>query len=376
MKWFLVWMGVLSAPVMAQDLCPGTWMGDAPEASDPGAGALVVRTVIPAGQGYAGQFRLGEAQDVRIEAKGGFGGDPMAEVYDAQGALVASDDDGGGDLSVRTVVGLPAGDYCLVVRGATGGLLPVEMQVSLPDQPSLLPSSPGCADLPDRLAAGVGDTLDGVPVSDPVALDLQLDGAVRLRAAGRASDALLELYDDAGELIAQSDDADGLHAQIDTDPLPAGSYCAIVRTYEADGSPVDVSVLPLDPDTLTRDRVDAGEISPLPGSDHPVIDLGGLEGRIVRELPVQGAMTWMRVQLDTPGLVLMDALAIGETDPRLVLFDEAGRSFGSNDDVGAGDLSSRLAVPLMPGAYLIGLGEVDGNAGMVRLVIDLYLRVE
>lgn len=376
MKWFVVWMGILAAPAMAQDFCPGAWMGETADASDPAASALTVQTFVRAGHGYAGQFQLADGQSVRIEAKGAFGGDPLAELYDTNGTLIISDDDGGGDLAARTVVDLPAGEYCLVVRSATGGILPVEVQVSLPEQTALLPEPEGCWTLPDRAAVGSDGAVQMIPVSDPVALDLELEGVIRLRAQAADADTVLELYDANGEMIAQSDDADGLNAQIDTETLPQGKYCAILRTYEADGSEVAVTAQTLDPAMLARGRVDAGEISPMPGSDHPVTDLGTLEGRIIRELPLQAAMSWMRVELDTPGLMLIDLLAIGETDPTLVLFDEAGRPLGRNDDAGPGALSSQLAVPVTAGAYLIGLGAVAGNEGPVRLVVDLYLRVE
>jgi hypothetical protein len=47
-------------------------------------------------------FTLGAPQTVRLEARASDpGGDPVLELYDASGAMVVTDDDSGGGLSIR-----------------------------------------------------------------------------------------------------------------------------------------------------------------------------------------------------------------------------------------------------------------------------------
>jgi hypothetical protein len=56
----------------------------------------------------------------RIEAQGRGSGDPMIEIRDESGAVVASDDDSGGSGAARSEIDLEAGRYCVSMRSYDG----------------------------------------------------------------------------------------------------------------------------------------------------------------------------------------------------------------------------------------------------------------
>ncbi|MBF9026993.1 hypothetical protein FZCC0188_03535 [Rhodobacterales bacterium FZCC0188] len=72
------------------------------------------------------------------------------------------------------------------------------------------------------------------------------------------------------------------------------------------------------------------------------------------------------------GLLLIDAVGMGNSDPILALYDPVGRELAYNDDSGSG-YDSQIAQPLGGGSYLVGLRQYDNSAGMVRLVIQRFV---
>src|SRR6056297_2203832 len=75
-------------------------------------------------------FSLGAAGTVRLEARAGaMGGDPVLELYDASGTMIVTDDDSGGLLDARAETELPAGDYCVLVRGFADSALTADIRV-------------------------------------------------------------------------------------------------------------------------------------------------------------------------------------------------------------------------------------------------------
>ena len=107
----------------AQDFCGGIgsngqWIGGDETASDISTAADFQEqmALVLGGNNYVSLFSLSAPTDVRIEAQGRGGGDPVIDVYDATGAMLVSDDDSGGDGASRAELTLDAGTYCVAMR--------------------------------------------------------------------------------------------------------------------------------------------------------------------------------------------------------------------------------------------------------------------
>lgn len=260
------------------------------------------------------------------------------------------------------------------------------MRAGLTEHPALMQASgpgndggetPACEDLPAEEV-----TLDGVvtldlDITEPRALwfDMPAGSGVLADLTGNGNDPLMALFDENGEPLAESDDADGLNAQFEVaSPAGGGRVCLRVDTYENDGSSVSLRLESRDAAQIAMAGVLSGEISPLPGSDVPVEDLGTLPATVLRELDLTLDHQWLSFDLDQHGLTVIEVLQIGDADPKAVLFDEAGRELGRNDDKASGTLDARIIEKLPAGRYFLGIGSVEDNLGRVRLVIEQYDR--
>ena len=117
---------------------------------------------------------------------------------------------------------------------------------------------------------------------------------------------------------------------------------------------------------------EALEASPPIGGSYPITDLGAISGQFVRDVSVSGKAQWFLVSMPEDGLLLIDAVGMGNSDPILALYDPVGRELAYNDDSGSG-YDSQIAQPLGGGSYLVGLRQYDNSAGMVRLVIQRFV---
>lgn len=386
----------LPAAAFAQDaICAGVpagrWVADNPAASDLSAAqsAYDVTTFVPAGGGAAvSQFTLSSPATVRYEAKGSFGGDPIAWLYDTAGNEVSMNDDGAVDFGVRAEVDLAPGSYCLKVADVNNGLLPVEIRIGRADHEAMLESvdemtyggGGRCSNAGDTFEAdlGGGEFRQTVSVGRDVAVWFTLSETtgVTIEGIGHDNDPLLYLEDAQGNHLAENDDYNGLDARIDMyAPMQPGRYCVAVATYSEDGSNVDVVIRTLDPEEAARAQIASGAVSPLPGSGYPVVPLGVLDGRIVQETVMSGDYMWLSLEVRQPSMVRIDALVVDGSDPQLALFDDAGREIMRNDDWSGVDYSARIIEELMPGTYMIGLNSVSGSSERTRLVIDQFVRV-
>ena len=69
---------------------------------------------------WAGLAVLGLLLRGRLEAQGRGSGDPMIELRDEAGSVVASDDDSGGNGAARAETQLQPGRYCLTMKSYDG----------------------------------------------------------------------------------------------------------------------------------------------------------------------------------------------------------------------------------------------------------------
>lgn len=408
-------LSALTTPLAAQTaLCGGlaegaAWMAAGEAASDIAtAGAPLVWDGAVAADGRAvAMFSLSAPMPIRVEAAAtDASGDPLLELYDASGRIVVFDDDAGGGGAARAEPDLAPGLYCLAMAGFAGTPLVGRMQVSRLEMAAMTPGlaggfagteaqapfvgiDPCTADTAaDRLGGGGAiDTalaagLEAELVPDEMAyLRFQLDQptALRIRAENEDADPYLYVFDGAGALLAENDDFDSLNSQVAFDtPLPAGSYCIGVRALWDPSLPIRVSLdhPGASPDTTADGAAgySSDDIAPPLDGSWPVVDLGVLPPEIGLEWPVPGDSTqWFVVTVPDSGLLWITADALDDSDPVLVIFDETGGFLGRNDDA-FDTLNAALAMPTVPGRYIVGLSQFDEFAtGRIRLTFARYV---
>jgi len=198
--------------------------------------------------------------------------------------------------------------------------------------------------------------------------------AVSITAENPSADPIITLYDGAGNYIDENDDYDGLNSRIDvTTPLAAGDYCIAMGAYSDDTQPITVSVTGYDANAATVGMYDRGEMSPPLDGSHPVTALGTLGNRLRQDVQATDKATWFSVDIAQGGLILVEAIANGQGDPVLVMFDDFGRQIAYNDDYGSG-LDSLITARVLPGTYVIGVRQLgEGQTGLIRMLFERYV---
>lgn len=406
----------LAPPLAAQEAaCAGAvpgaaWFGGSEALADPGAApaALVLPGLaVPAGGVAGGRFRLAAPATLRLEARPAPGGDSVLELYESGGRMLVTDDDSGGDLAARVEIDLAPGTYCLAARGFAGAAHAVDLSVGrlehaalttglaggftppgggLPEGPLFVGIQPCTAATPatdlgagapiDALLAQGGARANGAPAAVPYyRFDLAQPQALSIRAANPAADPYIYLFDATGALLAENDDYDSLDSRIDlTTPLPAGRYCLGMRALADPALPVTVSILPYDARTASAEAIRRGETAPPLDGSWLVTAIGPLPARAVRDLAVTGGdARWLSFEIDTRGVVVIDAAEVTDSDPMIAVFAESGAALGFNDDAN-GSLNSQLLLRLDPGRYLLAVMQYsEGYRGVIRLSTERFV---
>lgn len=409
--WVAVATALLTAQASAQDAtCGGLgdgapWIGGAPAASDIAtvpAALSASGVAVPRDGRAVARFSVGRAMNVRVEAASQDpSGDPLLELYDADGRLVVLDDDSGGGLAARAELDLMPGAYCLAVRGFDDGALSADLRVSRLDMAALtvglaggfagtegLPLfvgvQPCLADTPATpLGAGPvdGQLALGVVATNSVTdvpyyrFSLATAQTISVRAENPAADPYIYVFDGAGGLLGENDDFETLNSRIDfTTALPPGSYCIGMRALSNADAPVTVSVRGFDQAAVDRALYAAADAAPPPGAGYPVTDLGVLPASSLRDVQVSGdRAVFYSFDIDAPGLLLITADAVSDSDPWLRFFDADGTMIADNDDANQ-SLNSELAVRVRPGRYTIGVRQYsEASNGVIRVGIQRYV---
>lgn len=378
-----------SAPAWAQDLCGGAgaggqWIGGSQGASDIATAPnyLEQMALVLGGNDYVALFTLSRTTDIRLEAAGRGAGDPMIDLIDANGDLILSDDDSGGNAAARAEITLDAGSYCMATRSYDGGPMTAFVRIGTLDHDPLTAG----VDSPDQAS---GDCRNAVPmgplgsqvsaaVTDNAFWQFTLDSAsaISITAENDAADPLITLYDANDGFIAENDDFDGLNARIDiTSPLPAGDYCINVAALSDEFAPITVTTSLYDPVAALQSLVARGEAAPPLDGSVPVTDLGPLTTQIRRDATISTDVAWFSLTIPAPSLLLAETIGTGNTDTWLVLFDDLGRQIAMNDDHGD-TLNSLITARVPAGQYLVGLRQYDGGSGFARLLLERYVLAE
>jgi hypothetical protein len=349
---------------------------------------------------YVANFTVTAAMDLRIEAEGRGSGDPVIDIRDASGAIVASDDDSGGNSASRVETILEPGSYCISMRSYDGqpmtgfvrvgrlehealtdGFLPVP-DVPFPDDPF----APGACD-----TAMMTDIGNGAPIDDMLftgganvagsandtpfwGFTLAAPQAITITADNENADPYITIYDPYGNYLTENDDYNGLNSQIDfTYPLEAGTYCMAMTALTDTSLPINVSITGYDPVAAMMGMYDRAEASPPLDGSYPVENLGALASRLRKDLQTTVDATWFSLDMPEGGLLVVEAITNGLGDPVLVLFDDFGRQVAYNDDNGEG-LDSRITARLLPGTYMVAVKQLsDGPAVLTRMLFERWV---
>lgn len=379
-------------PAFAQDaaICGGIsangqWLGGEEATSDISTSPAFLEqmALVLMRNEYVGLFSVSEAGDYRIEAEGSGGGDTVIDVRNADGEIIASDDDGGGNMASRAETYLEPGAYCVSLRSFDGAPLTAFVRVGRMDHETLTEGfDVGGAD-----GTGECDPSQGVPLTlgQPVSntfdqqstyvLDLAEPTAVTFTAENQTADPILTIFDPAGNWLAQNDDFDGLNSRIDmANPLPAGQYCIQLDLYGERNVPITVTAKEYDAQEVLMNLYSRGEASPPLDGSYPVEHLGVLETRERQDLNINSGAVWYSFDVPEGGLVLVEAIAQGNGDPVLYMYDDLGRQVGYNDDAGGGSLNSLLTTRVQAGTYLVAVRHLDNSTqGFIRMVFERYV---
>ena len=391
-------LALQAAPLAAQDApcggegAGGQWLGGSEATSDIATAAAFAEqmALVLNGNRFVGLFSLSAAGDIRIEAAGRGNGDATLSLLGPDGAEVASDDDSGGNGAARIETALQPGTYCAVVRSFDDTPMTAFVRVGRTEMEALTPgmdaapdpatdqgdSAAACADAP--ILGTLGDaplTFQG-PANAAGHIRFTLDAPMPVSITAENSDAdpAIKLLGADGDQIAENDDFDGLNARIDVSaPLDAGTYCIALEAISNPDAPIDVAISRYDPASALASLYAQGEAAPPLDGSVEITDLGALGNRTRQDLQVGGTTQWFKVTLDSPGLLLVEALASNtDGDPWLVMYDDLGREIARDDDGGDGT-NARMTGRTMAGTYLIGLRQVSDRTGFVRLIMERYV---
>ncbi len=381
-----------ASPAIAQDnLCGGVgsggiWIGD-DEANSDLAVADNFReqmALVLGGNEYVSLFTLSEPTSVRVEAEGRGSGDPIIDLLDNAGGVILSDDDSGGNAASRAETFLEAGTYCMAMRSYDGGPMTAFVRIGREEHEPLTLGidtaavTGGFGSCAEATPFGAIGTTASASANDTPFWSFTLDAPtpITIIAENESADPVITLYDADETYLADNDDFDGLNSRLDmTDPLPAGTYCLAVEALSDDTLPIAVSISAYDAQEALLALYARGELAPPLDGSVEVTDLGVLQSRLRQDVQATTDVTWFTIDVEETGLLVLEAIGGGNSDPWLVVYDDLGRTIGQNDDYGDG-LDSLVMSRVQEGTYIIGVRQYDGGQGLIRLLAERYVRAQ
>jgi hypothetical protein len=166
--------------------------------------------------------------------------DTLLEVYDRRGELISSDDDGGYQGNAKLVAGISgAGPVYIMVNAYQGttGRYDLHTQLLESVNPDPFENDDSLASAKD-IQPGAAQERNFTSASDEdwVRLQIKTGGTygIGAMAADNYLDTLIQLFDAAGELIAQDDDSGGNWNAFLTISLNPGTYYIKISTVDKD----------------------------------------------------------------------------------------------------------------------------------------------
>ncbi len=298
------------------------------------------------GQSY--HFTLNAAGDSAI-------GDPLLQLYGADGEAIAIDDDGGDGLNSYLEFTAPStGNYFIEARGfgddATGGYA---LTAHAGDVPGSVET--------DASLSAEGDYREGVlsPAGDKDWYRVELTEGQGLRIAMDtfvgAPDALSDPYlvlhgPDGVEIVRDDDGGEGLNAWLEYQATAAGAYYIEARGFveEAEGR-YAIAITP-------------GEIGSTPDTAEPLSSTGDPRTSFIGSA---GDVDWFVIELieGRPYRFNLEGVEEGAlADPLLTLYDSSGTQIATDDDGGHGlNAYLNFASPT-GGPYFVGVSSYAEDA--------------
>ena len=381
-----------AAPAVAQDsICGGfgdngIWIGGDEASSDMAVADNYAEqmALVLGGNEYVSLFSVSEDTEIRVEAAGRGSGDPIIDLLDNAGGVILSDDDSGGNAASRAETFLTAGTYCMSMRSYDGGPMTAFVRVGRQEHEPLTDG------ISDAIASGalgscaeatqidsLGATVSASAIDTPYwSFTLESPTGLTITAENEDADPVLTLYGPDEEYIAENDDFDGLNARIDMiEPLAAGTYCLEMSALSDESLPITVSLNAYDAEEALMALYARGELAPPLDGSVAVEDLGVVQSRMRKDVQATDNVTWFSIEMPDNGLLVVEAIGGGNSDPWLVVYDDLGRQIGLNDDYGDG-LDSLVMARVERGTYIIGVRQYEGGQGLIRLLAERYIRAE
>lgn len=309
-----------------------------------------VSSYINNGEPQTFTLQVPQAQRLQIDMirDGSFGIDPYLELGDEFGNVIASDDDGAGDLNSRITYYLEPGRYTLTAYdlgdNSSGGF-------------ALRVESMGTGEV-QGIPVEVGQSVDSyISNGEPQNFSLSLTSSQALRidmesTAGGGIDPYLVLADAFGNEIESDDDGgSGFNSRI-TRQLQAGDYTLIARDLGNN-----------DTGSFRLTVADRGQVST---TGIPIV-----VGQTVESYLTDGQEQPFILTVDERATVVIELQRGDDSriDPHLTLENSSGVRIDSDDDGGSG-LNSRISQQLDPGTYRLIARDLGNNSsGSFRLIV-------
>lgn len=388
----------------------GQWIGGDAETSDisTSEGPLTVTAQpIPFDGNVVSLFAVSEQGEYRIEAQPVGDGDSVIELYDEAGSLVITDDDSGGGWASRAETALEPGNYCMLTRGFAGGSLSSDIRVGRLDHETItsgltggffgggggslfvgvdpctnetaatpLGNGPLDAALADGGVSAV-NTINGAPY---YRFTLNSPQTISVRAENPSADPYIYFFDGNGTLLAENDDAQvggtwSLNSRLDfTNALQPGTYCIGMRALSNPDVPVTLSVVAYSQADALAELYATGDAAPPLDGSYPIVDLGVLPARSVRDAQISGTeASWFAMDVPEAGALVINAVEVTNSDPVIILYNDLGQEIAYNDDAN-GTLNSEIVARVNAGRYLLAVRQYSENyTGIIRIATERYV---
>ncbi|MEW5916751.1 MAG: Ig-like domain-containing protein [Gemmatimonadota bacterium] len=288
-------------------------------------------------------------------------------VLDGSGNVIAEDDDGGSGTNARVMLSFAAGQYTILANtfdpnsyGAFQLTVAPAPQPCVASRATVLPAA-----LTGALAAATSCRLNDDRLVDLYDITISATSTVRVDMSSAVIDPFLVIFDAAGQLVAQDDDAGaGFNARIEVQLQP-GRYLVVASAQPAQVGPYGLNMNVIaDPCAVTRGiGVGQSTNSTLTSSDCAVSAVG----------PIPFTQRWLLVVPTTMPLQIdMTSAAV---DAYLILQDAAtGQILVEADDVSQSSTNARITANFPPGQYIVNattfnFGEV-GPYNLSALLIN------
>jgi len=313
--------------------------------------------------------------------------DTYGTVYDAEGRLLAFNDDSGADTNFSTITVLPnGGTYYVLVEGVVGETAgDYTLDITINDDPT---NGDQAGDLPELATEfGLNETqnwaINYSGDTDYFRLELTQPGRLTVFSTGE-QDLLAAVFNSSDEIESIDDDAgEERNFLIRTGILQPGIYILQVSTFLS-GDIGDYGL-------VTQFEVIDGESSmgARLANLSVLTSAGGEAGPVIMGFVTTVASKSLLIRAVGPGLRNFEVTGY-LPDPKFTLFDSAAIELTSNDDwvsadnvfqlievsadLGAfelgSDLDSALVTTRKAGAYTVKVEDTEGRMGLV--LVEAY----